>query len=1355
MPKVLVVEDETIVATELQDKLHSMGYEVPAVASSGEQAIDQTALFSPDLLLIDIMLKGESDGIEIAEEIRRRFDVPVIYLTACTDEDTLQRAKITEPFGYIVKPFEERELHSTISMALHKHKMQKELEARIQYRLAIEEALAQASRLLVSQKEVDLQEVLQVIGKAVSANRAFIVQLREHGKRSGNTHRWCAPGCVPQMADRHELAAAPFAWWMKRLEGDENIRIEDVSALPDEAEAEKEFLRAQHVRSCLCAPIHAADGSLRGFMGFEDIEKCRDWFDEEIKALRVVGEMVGFCWDRKQSEEVLRESQEKYRELVENVNDVIFSLDRDGMITYISPVLEKIFGYRPSEVTGRSFSEFIYPEDLSALQQSFQKTLAGDLEPFEFRVVTKDGQTRWVRSSSRPTSQRGGVVGVQGVLSDITQRKRAEEALERQKAYLDELFEAAPEAIVLLDTQDRVIRFNREFRRLFGYTNEEARNRQINDLIVPEDLREEAQAYTKMVCQGEKVVADSVRRCKDGTLLAVSILGVPIRLESGQIAVYGIYRDITKRKRTEETLNKRFKQLNAIYLLTDICNRAGRLEEIYQNALEALRFTLETERAAIQLLDSAGLMRFTAWHGLSEAYRKSVEGHSPWGVDEAKPPPILISDVEKASGLDDLRAATLKEGIRALGFIPLVYHDKLLGKLMIYYDEVHEFSKQELRLAQTIAHHVAFATMRKRAIAALRANEEQTRRRAEEWQQTFDAVGEAVLQMDETGRIIRANRAAAQLCPELEGPLVGKYCYEVLHACHRSPTDCPHELARLQGVPASGEVFEPHREQWLAISANPTKTEGDGPYRTVLVARDITEHKRAAEALRESEEKYRTLFEESKDAVFISTTQGKLLDINPAGVELFGYASKEELLQVDIAEELYLNPRDRALFQRTFEKQGFVKDYELILKRKDGAKLIVHETATAVRDKEGKIVAIRGILRDLTGQKILEEQLLQTQKMESIGTFAGGVAHDFNNLLTAILGNVELGLQDLPPSHPAQEDLIEIRKAANKASDLTDQLLSFSRRQVLKQKPLDLSKTVADLLKMLQRILGEDIELNLKLAPKLATVFANAGQMQQVLMNLFANARDAMPKGGKLSLETRLVTGGQIDNLPELSDDQSKWVEITITDTGCGMDEETQSRIFEPFFTTKGVGKGTGLGLSVVYGIVKQHDGHIEVHSKVNKGTTFKIFFPTVPDAEAVEREEKKTPPRLDGEETILIVEDDDTVRNVAVRILNGLSYKVLMARDGQEALHLFETERDKIDLVLMDVVMPKESGPEIYDKMNALKPDLPVIFVTGYDVDLKMNEFGRRAEQEAVTLLQKPYTKDTLGEKIREILER
>lgn len=664
----------------------------------------------------------------------------------------------------------------------------------------------------------------------------------------------------------------------------------------------------------------------------------------------------------------------------------------------------------------------------------------------------------------------------------------------------------------------------------------------------------------------------------------------------------------------------------------------------------------------------------------------------------------------------------------------------------------------------------------KRTAELLRANEElekeiTERKRAEETltererflQTIIDNEPECVKLLASDGSLMKMNRAGldmieADTFEQVRGQsmslLVAQEYRKAFGALiekifHGKPGRLEFEIVSLKGT-----------RRWLDTHAVPLRNQNDEIIALLGITQDTTERRRAEAALRKSEEKFRTLYEESKDGIFFSTLEGEFLDINPAGVELLGYTSKEELLQVDIARKLYSNPQDRKDLRRALEKQGFVKDYELVLKKKNGEEVIVHETATVVRDESGKIVTLRGILRDMTMRKKLEQQLLHSQKMETVGTLAGGVAHDFNNLLTVILGNAEFGLQAAKPGDPVYGDLSRIEQAALQARDLVSQLLSVSRRQMLDLKLLNLNQTIEEFIKMLKRVIGENIELNTSLAPDIDRVKADPVHVQQVLMNLSVNARDAMPNGGKLILKTRnfvadekfLVEEPLLERQATSGEAARKYVAITITDTGVGMDQATQARIFEPFFTTKEIGKGSGLGLAVIYGIVKQHRGFIEVESQLGRGATFKIYFPSVAETEAMIEKGKKGQSVAGGKETILVVEDEEVVQNVTERILKKLGYKVLIANSGREAIEIFNKESEDVDLVVLDVVMPEMSGPETYKTLCRIKPAMPVIFVTGYDAHAEIFEFAESGQAE-FSILQKPYTKDILASKVREML--
>jgi signal transduction histidine kinase/ActR/RegA family two-component response regulator len=410
----------------------------------------------------------------------------------------------------------------------------------------------------------------------------------------------------------------------------------------------------------------------------------------------------------------------------------------------------------------------------------------------------------------------------------------------------------------------------------------------------------------------------------------------------------------------------------------------------------------------------------------------------------------------------------------------------------------------------------------------------------------------------------------------------------------------------------------------------------------------------------------------------------------------------------------------------------------------DRLKIEVKETTSELKEETAD--------RKLAEQALVESEkrLQHSQKMEAIGTLAGGIAHDFNNLLTAIIGNAQLALAGLRPDDELCDRLIEIEHSGKRAAELTRQLLIFSRRERLEPRTLDLNDTIRPFAEMLRRIIGEDIDLRFKAAADLSTVFANPGQMEQVLMNLAANARDAMPGGGELIIETHNVTIDERYCRTHPYIRTGKYVRISVTDTGSGMDADTQRRIFEPFFTTKEVGKGTGLGLALAYGIIKQHEGIIEVYSEVGHGTTFKIYLPA--QVEAVEEKLDETQPVLrGGAETILIAEDDETLQRLLTGMLTGLGYNVILTHDGKAAVETYSNRRDEIDLLILDMVMPRMGGREAYERIRTLRGEVPVIFMTGYSAEMAQTRF---VLETGATFIQKPYGIAALGNKVRETLD-
>ncbi|MEW6237709.1 MAG: response regulator [Candidatus Omnitrophota bacterium] len=520
--------------------------------------------------------------------------------------------------------------------------------------------------------------------------------------------------------------------------------------------------------------------------------------------------------------------------------------------------------------------------------------------------------------------------------------------------------------------------------------------------------------------------------------------------------------------------------------------------------------------------------------------------------------------------------------------------------------------------------------------------------------------------------------------------------------------------------------------------------------RTAALTEEIAERIRAEKALRESEQKYREFFEYDLTGDAIASADGRIMDCNPAFLQIFGFGSKEESLNTTMI-KLYPTPQSCEQFMQQLQKKKQILGVEKEMRRVDGKTIFTIENNIGLFNDKGEMIAVRSYIFDNTERKMLEEQYRQSQKMEAVGRLAGGIAHDFNNLAMAIKGYCDFALKEIPTENPAYQDIEEVKKAADRTASLTHQLLAFSRKQILQPQIVNLNELIAGIGKMLQRLIEENIELVILPDPDLDFIKADRVQVEQIIMNLSVNARDAMPKGGKLSIETANVFLDQSYAQTHYEVQAGPYVMIAVSDNGCGMDKETQSHIFEPFFTTKEQGKGTGLGLATVYGIVKQSKGHIWVYSELGKGTVFKIYFPRIGETEEIEVSEKIIPDTLQGTETILVAEDEEIVRSMVCRSLREYGYTILEAENGMKALEICEQNKDKIRLVLTDVIMPEMNGRELSDLIQTAYPQIKVIFMSGYTENAIVHQ---GMLDEGIIFLQKPFMPMNLLQKIRAALD-
>ena len=537
---------------------------------------------------------------------------------------------------------------------------------------------------------------------------------------------------------------------------------------------------------------------------------------------------------------------------------------------------------------------------------------------------------------------------------------------------------------------------------------------------------------------------------------------------------------------------------------------------------------------------------------------------------------------------------------------------------------------------------------------------------------------------------------------------------------------------------------------WANVVVTPQRDSGGRLIGFSKITHDLTERKAIDDKLRQSEEKFSKAFQSTPLSVTISTVaDGRYIDVNDAFLRLVGQERGEVIGHRSTASNLWAYPEDRVKLLEDLDKHKRVVGFETVFNSKMDSARNVRIFAEPI-ELDG-IPCVVAVTEDITDAKIRETQFRQAQKMEATGRLAGGIAHDFNNILNVILGYCQLLLDRVTQADPSRQQVKQIEAAAKRASDLTRQLLAFGRQQVLQSKVVDLNRTLVEMGDMLRRLIGEDIEVSFSLAESLWPIDVDPTQMVQIVMNLAVNARDAMPSGGKLTIETANVKLNGEYIKTHLKVAPGNYVRLVVTDTGIGMDEETSQHIFEPFFTTKELGKGTGLGLATVYGIVKQSEGYIWVYSEPGRGTAFKIYLPRCEGSAAEELEVAPTITDVGGTETILVLEDNDELRELAVAFLESKGYSVLETGDPEQALELARAHQGPIHLLLTDVVMPKITGRTVAEKLAVLHPESKVVFVSGYTDDVIVRH---GILNENVPFLQKPYSREGLTAKIRSVLD-
>lgn len=1080
------------------------------------------------------------------------------------------------------------------------------------------------------------------------------------------------------------------------------------------------------------------------------------WDDAAGRVVKIYGAAQDTT-EQKKTEDTIRRGEARFKELADLLPQPVFEMDVSRKISFANRACLEVFGLGGEEYyRNRSPIDFVDKKDREKVVLGIERVYRGEsMEPARYTAVDKNGESFPVLVSASAILHDAEVVGLRGILIDLTELNAANEALIASENRYRFLFESSADEFFMMDENGTFLQVNEAGCEKLGYRREEIIGQSVEKILAPEIVGK-TEKRTSQVLRDDEAIFESVHLKKDGTRIPVEVRSKAVMFE-GRKVLLSSARDLTERKKAEEAIEQRNGQLktlsNASVKINAVLNVSEILRTLVLSAIDLVGATAGT----VGLLEGGSLV-FREYHRMGDITPIDIR----FAPGQGTPGYVVTtkrSRVSNDSKHDPLVVRELHSrfGIYNLIDVPIVSRKgDVLGVFAIHNSkDRRNFTEGDVEMLEGLAASAAVAlenarllTDKTKAEAAIRESEEKFRNLVES-----SLVGVYIIQ---NGRFAYLNPAMERILGYEEQELASLDAVDATVAPEDREWVAGNIRKRLSGEAESikydfSVLTKAGERRRLEVLGS--RTTYHGLPAVIGTAEDITERKLSDEMLRRSEERYRNLFEESLDTIYLTTPSGKILDINPAGVRMFGFGSRSEMLEMQSVESLYVNREDRKKSRAELERKGMIRDMELQMKRKDGTPIVVQDSSTVVRDPEGKIIAYRGIFRDVTETKKLEEQLLQSQKLESLGQLTSGIAHDFNNVLGGIIGFSELALSKTEKGNPVNSYLTRIYGLADRAAKITKQLLAFARRQILMPRDLDLNELVADILELLRRILGEQIEIEFTRDENLATITADPSQVEQVLLNLAVNAGDAMQSGGTLSIETKNVKLDEFYCRTHTDVKPGEYVQLAVSDTGVGIPPDVIEKIFEPFFTTKDIGKGTGLGLSVVHGIIRQHGGTVNVYSEAGHGTTFEVYFPAV-DRPAADPAAGKAGPKTaqKGDETVLVVEDNPELREFMKLLLTEYGYTVLTASDGEEGIGVFGKHSGEIALVISDVVMPRMNGKELKDSLEKKSPGQKFLFISGYTDSAVHRGFVFDSRND---FLHKPFTASEFSDKVRAILDR
>ncbi|MBN1581986.1 MAG: PAS domain S-box protein [Anaerolineae bacterium] len=1556
--RILIVEDELLVARNIASKLEQAGHEIVGIAATGDEAVQVAAQAAPDLIVMDIRLEGDLDGIEAAGQIQAQMDMPVLYLTAYADETILSRARITTPFGYILKPFQDRELLGNIEIALYKHKMEQKLRANqkaLEWEVSVNAVLAELASLLID-AEPSLPDIaavtMEYARQLTGSEHGFVSSIDPlTGDNVGHTLTlMMGDQCRVQGPDeRIVFPVGPdglySGLWGHALNTGQGFYTD----APAEHPAAKGILQGHILLQNFMAVPAMIGGRPVGEIALANTPA--GYTDRELHAVQRMADLYAVALARKRAEETLVQERLLLRTVIDNLPDAIYAKDLEARKTLSNRAdVENIGVESEDDVLGKTDFD-LFPREVAERFYADDRQVLQTGQPVidrEERLVNEQGRQIWQMTSKLPIKDRAGqILGLVGIGHDITEQREVEEALKQSEERYRTLFNTMREAFalheIILDEQGhpcdyRFLELNPAFESLTGLKGTELVGKTVLE-VLPGTEPYWIENYGQVALTGEPIFFENYA-ADLGKYYQVTAFSP----KKGQFAV--IFVDVTERQEAENALRasetryrELFDRINsgvAVYRAVDggddfafvDFNRGGeRIEQVRREEVIGRRVTeVFPGVIALGLLDvlrqvwqSGEAMSHPA--GLYQddhmvGWRENDVYKLPSGeivavyedVTERKQSEIALRESEQRfrllferlpvgyQSLDE-NGCILEVNPAWLEWFGYERHEVIgrwLGDLMtppMAQAFAQRFS-QFKREGHT--HGVEFEMVRRdgsRFLASFegrvgydeRGNFERThciltditeRRQAENAlqyerdraQKYLDIAGVMIVAIDDQGIVTLINQRGSEILGYEQKEIVGQSWFDRF-----LPERTRQQIRGVFDSLIAGEVeaveyFENAvltqggEEKTIAWHNTILRDDQGRIVGTLSSGEDITERERAVESLRRNNEFMQSFLQNTPSSIFVRDLEGRYLVVNRQYQRVIGRTAEEtigrhpkELHRPQAAEQIARHD-DRVLQSGLpFESEEiiFVGDEphtfaftQVPLRDADGRPYAICTVATDITERvhaeiererlfaqmqqliaavpEGvvlidnagrvlmanpvaqrdlTVLALIGIgdvleelggypletvlgwteenawhevkaggrtfeitaqpvpgstewvlvVRDMSREREMQQHIRQQDRLAVVGQLAGGVAHDFNNILTAIKGYAGFVYEDLLESDPIRDDIQEIQKAANRATALTRQLLVFSRRQVVHSQVLNLNAVVDNMDKMLRRLIGEHITLETDLDPALGQVEADPGQIEQIIMNLAINARDAMLEGGSIVLATRNV---DLDvaykrRFPDL--DPGRYVMLSVQDTGTGISEQARAHLFEPFFTTKEPGKGTGLGLATVYSIVDQSGGYIECKSQVDQGTTFEVYLPLIDAPVPVIQRQDGSDESLRGTETILLVEDDDVVRELARRALERHGYTVLASRLPRQALHLIQNYIGSVSLLVTDVVMPEMNGPELAHKIAQLRPTLQVLYISGYTDDILSNH---EAAGPDVTLLHKPFDPNELVKAVRDVLD-